>query len=204
MSSFPVPKKPYAKSILFFFINILSETPPTHTTHAFFLLEEENVPVWWWPASENVQLSARKLGLKSTGVLNFRITEGSFHNIIHRLFMSPILESAFDWKHLPKAWFFIPMLANHDLWEEVVQSEASFFSLLWGIWWWATWNHRMAWVRNAVQKGVQGHCGGNRLWWCMGWMGDSEKHEHDGSIYAVKLTGPGHKRWLAADVLDQP
>lgn len=45
MSSFPVPKKPYAKSILFFFINILSETPPTHTTHAFFLLEEENVPV---------------------------------------------------------------------------------------------------------------------------------------------------------------
>jgi len=36
MSSFPVPKKPYAKSILFFFINILSETPPTHTHMLFF------------------------------------------------------------------------------------------------------------------------------------------------------------------------
>lgn len=45
-----------------------------------------------------------------------------------------------------------------------------------------------------------GEIGFGGVW--AGWV--TEKHEHDGSICAVKLMGPGHRRWLAADVLDQP
>lgn len=66
------------QSQLFFPINFLtffSGSPPS----PFLFLVSGKCSFSWCPASANVQLSARKLQLKSMWVLDFQITEGCFY-----------------------------------------------------------------------------------------------------------------------------